>query len=259
MPIPSIDNLLANPAINYDPVLHDLLLKAESIQDCIIYGCDLVNREVIYISPSCLSVLGYHQSDFIKGGPDFIFKITDDQCIPAVIHKQVTYVNRMKSADYDPCEVLLLEFPVKVLTQENGLKEIFCIAVVLTFNIKKEPWHFIGFWSCGKFDTIEHCRSILHAIKERHNEIYTHPTFEVESRPLEVVHVTNKRMDSLITNRETEVLSLISKGFLTKEIAAKLNISFHTAEGYRKSLLKKFEAKNSAELIKKASKVFWLE
>jgi two-component system response regulator NreC len=55
------------------------------------------------------------------------------------------------------------------------------------------------------------------------------------------------------------VLELLSKGFSTKEIADILGISFHTTEGYRKNLLQKFEAKNSAELIKKASKVFWLE
>jgi two-component system, NarL family, response regulator NreC len=62
-----------------------------------------------------------------------------------------------------------------------------------------------------------------------------------------------------ITKREHEVLNLLAVGSSTKQIAESLQISPHTTETYRKSLLTKFEAKNSAELIKKATKVYWFE
>lgn len=53
------------------------------------------------------------------------------------------------------------------------------------------------------------------------------------------------------TVKEKEVLSLIAVGLTTKEIAGRLNISHHTVETHRKNLLRKCEAKNSAELIQK--------
>lgn len=53
------------------------------------------------------------------------------------------------------------------------------------------------------------------------------------------------------TNRERLVLSLVSSGLTTKEIADRLNLSFHTVESHRKRLLKKFQAKNAAEMIQK--------
>lgn len=53
------------------------------------------------------------------------------------------------------------------------------------------------------------------------------------------------------TNKEREVLSLVSTGLTTKEIADRLNLSHHTVESHRKNLRKKFQAKNSAELIQK--------
>lgn len=53
------------------------------------------------------------------------------------------------------------------------------------------------------------------------------------------------------TNKEREILSLVSSGLTTKEIADRLNLSHHTVESHRKNLLKKFQAKNSAELIQK--------
>ena len=58
----------------------------------------------------------------------------------------------------------------------------------------------------------------------------------------------------LITRREKEILLLVAEGLTNAEIAAKLFISVPTVNTHRKSLLEKFEAKNTAILIGKASK-----
>jgi DNA-binding CsgD family transcriptional regulator len=57
---------------------------------------------------------------------------------------------------------------------------------------------------------------------------------------------------SSFTFKEKEVLSLISMGLTTKEIAGRLNISHHTVETHRKNLLRKSDAKNSAQLVQMA-------
>ncbi len=61
--------------------------------------------------------------------------------------------------------------------------------------------------------------------------------------------------ENVLSNKETEVLGLISKGLTTKEIAAKLFVSSRTIETHRANVLKKLEVKNTAELIKKATKM----
>ena len=57
----------------------------------------------------------------------------------------------------------------------------------------------------------------------------------------------------IITRREKEVLSLISDGLTNNQIATKLFISITTVDTHRKNLLAKFEAKNTATLIRMAS------
>ena len=59
----------------------------------------------------------------------------------------------------------------------------------------------------------------------------------------------------ILSNKETEVLTLISEGLTTKDIAAKLFVSSRTIETHRANILKKLEVKNTAELIKKAAKL----
>lgn len=57
-----------------------------------------------------------------------------------------------------------------------------------------------------------------------------------------------------LTDRELQVLQLISKELKTKEIAEKLFISSSTVDTYRKNLLTKTKAKNSVGLIMYAVK-----
>jgi DNA-binding NarL/FixJ family response regulator len=59
---------------------------------------------------------------------------------------------------------------------------------------------------------------------------------------------------TLITRREKEVLKLIANGLTNAEISAQLFISISTVNTHRKSLLEKFEAKNTAILIGKATR-----
>jgi DNA-binding CsgD family transcriptional regulator len=61
-----------------------------------------------------------------------------------------------------------------------------------------------------------------------------------------------------ITGRERQVLGMIALGNSSRIISKELGISFHTVETHRKKLLEKFKARNTAELLTKASKIFWL-
>ena len=63
--------------------------------------------------------------------------------------------------------------------------------------------------------------------------------------------VKNQIIMNHLTIKEKTVLSLVSSGLTTKEIADILKISPHTVESHRKNLLRKCGARNSAELVQK--------
>lgn len=56
-----------------------------------------------------------------------------------------------------------------------------------------------------------------------------------------------------LSDREMEVLTLVSEGQTTKEIADQLFVSARTVETHRVNMMKKLKVQNTAELIKKAA------
>ena len=71
----------------------------------------------------------------------------------------------------------------------------------------------------------------------------------------EAAHALRKQEEAeiVLTRREKEVLELIAQGMTNNEIAASLFISVTTVDTHRKNLLTKFEAKNTATLIRMAA------
>ena len=58
-----------------------------------------------------------------------------------------------------------------------------------------------------------------------------------------------------LSERELQVLHLVSDGKTTKEIADELFVSSRTVETHRVNMMKKLNVQNTAELIKKAVKL----
>jgi len=63
---------------------------------------------------------------------------------------------------------------------------------------------------------------------------------------------------SQLSERETEVLCLIAKGYTNKEIAAQLALSVKTVETYKTRLLKKLDLRSRAEIVRYALRQGWL-
>ncbi|OSZ80259.1 DNA-binding response regulator [Chitinophagaceae bacterium IBVUCB2] len=66
------------------------------------------------------------------------------------------------------------------------------------------------------------------------------------------LHKTSATDIPVLTRREKEVLLLIADGLTNVEVAEKLFISSTTVDTHRKNLLAKFDARNTASLVKMA-------
>ncbi len=257
--IPTINDIIEGPVFKGDSILGSLLRDADLNKAGIFYSVWIMKRKMEYISPLCTELIGYTQHDFVSGSADFVFSIIHEDALPDVVKKQIEFVKLCKDPLFDPYSETLQEFRTPFKSKEGTVLPFVSYVTPLLFNEKADVEYSLGMICRPDKKSQTKCKKLLQAIKKRHNEIYTHPKFSLTNEPLNLVHLTSERLDKKISTREAEVLSYLGKGLSTEEISLAMGISLHTVITYRKNLLQKLDAKNSAELIKKASKIFWLE
>ena len=98
---------------------------------------------------------------------------------------------------------------------------------------------------------------LIRAIKEvgKGNKYFASEVSQlmVSSYVTKVGDFTNYNRDNKrITNREVEIIRLLSDGFSNQKIAGKLGISHRTVDTHRTNIMQKAKVKNVAELVKYA-------
>ncbi|MBR1510989.1 MAG: LuxR family transcriptional regulator [Bacteroidales bacterium] len=80
----------------------------------------------------------------------------------------------------------------------------------------------------------------------------------LEETILEIGQPTSSETLPQVSEREKEILDLLTKGYTTPQIAGALGLSPETVKWYRKKLLVKFDVSNTAELISQVNKMMIL-
>lgn len=132
-------------------------------------------------------------------------------------------------------QVLVLHPEVKILVID--IKE----DVSEILSLLKVGVHGYILKQCDKSEIMDAMRAML-----RGSNFYCHNVMKLNK--------TLSERTVLLTQRELQVLNLISEGLTNKEIAEKIFLSDHTVASHRKNLMKKFEATNNVDLVIKAIK-----
>ena len=222
-----------------------------------------------YVSPSVMNVLGFPPAKFL-GDYEFNFlkEITAKKFLPYIAKTQAQYIKEAQEPGFNFILPQIVEFNYDLIHASGNKIEVSQLLVVLNYSGKGLLGTLLGTYQNVSGQTAsqrktrkEEVIKILKRIKKFYVAEFPEKFESLVGRKESLIPLYFPKEPDMIkpTEREKEILQWIANGLSTKEIAEYGNISFHTAESYRKDLLKKFKAKNSAELIKKASKLFWLD
>ena len=206
--------------------------------NCFYFIMNFVDMKFDFISKSVFSVLGmtpqkatlqgllnsWHPEDLetMSIKEPLIFEFLYNYVKPTDIpHYKVSYINRLKNFDGTYKKILHQSSTISV-SNDNKIEKTFCVETdVSHLNIPmSNTITFLG-------------------INGRKSYICD----DLKSfKPLE------KRKINL-TRRELQVVSLTSKGFSSKEIAEKLNVSVHTIYTHKRNIIRNHEYSNLTQLI----------
>ncbi len=101
--------------------------------------------------------------------------------------------------------------------------------------------------NAGKYELINAIRSLV-----KGDPYYSPEITRTVMRSYQKNRIFNNPLDIELSDREKEIIRLISEGLSTQEIADKVFLSKHTVNTHRKNILSKLNVKNSAGVIRYA-------
>ncbi len=148
-------------------------------------------------------------------------------------------------------------YPEERLKIKNRVKNFFSVS----FNRKSLTLRYNIYDGTESLICVRH-EIVLHKVENYTIAINYFFDISVKEKIENYFRVNNDFNDAIIhkaelamTSREKEVLQLVAEGFSSNQISKQLFISNHTVISHRKHLIKKFRVKNTAQLIKNASKI----
>jgi len=233
---------------------------------CIFLVSCLSADRVLYMQDSIELITGYSPENFLKGGMDFWFPLIHPEDLPIVMDKIIQSHQELLKPGFDKKQLapLILEYRFKKQNGEWGKirdtkyllisgDELIVDKILCKFELisaKEDEVTDVE----DIFRKKKSCTKMLEFALVHKNAQTKQPLSEI----VDETKVNSSAATPQLTKREKEILLLIGGGLSTKMIADKCNISINTVETHRRHLLEKLRAKNSMELIKEASKIFWL-
>lgn len=199
------------------------------------------NGEYLFLSDNFSSFFGY-DLEIIEtlNGENFQKNIhpEDIQILALTQNNLIDYISSLPESERGNYKYI---FEFRVLNVEKKYVRVISQQQVLEFNENGDPWLVLGVVDIAP-DQSETEQVRLRLINYKTGDIFPFP-------------IAQKDLNISLTTREREILELIKKGMLSKEISDKLSISIHTVNGHRQNILQKLKVDNALEAVEYARKL----
>jgi len=196
---------------------------------------DLFKREHIYVSENIEKVLHINSEKAI-GNPEYINEKIDKDDFLKLQGTGVYFLKYALSLSPSIRKLCKLVNEYRILNEKGNYIRVIEHHIVLEHDIHDNIWLSLGIIdiSPDQSPNTEFCSRLIDTHSDK---IYNFPLDDKET---------------MLTAREKEILSLISKGLISKQIADKLCISVNTVNTHRQKILEKLNVVNTFEALKYA-------
>ncbi len=192
----------------------------------------------------------------LKGMNNYLLEKVDNAKIEFSISDNRVLLSKLESSKID---VLILEI---VADNLSGFRLVQAIRLsypnikLIVYSVLKSKMLIQNLKDLGVFAFVnkkQHPLNIIYAVeKVRSQEQFFANPITITNAPGNLV------MNSVLSDRELQVLTMISQEYTSTEIAEKLHLAVNTVENHRKNIFKKLEIKNVAGMIMTANRMGFL-
>jgi len=194
--------------------------------------------ELEFVGGDSESLIGYTPEEILKRNAQFVasFIFQEDYAfVNQVIHLAMKYVNELPVKERLYVYVV---FYARSLSKDGKVITIQNQNIPLVFAEQNLPFIFANIIT--DISHIHHTNIPQAVLVNKLADKRFH---------LNPQHLQLKPHESLFTEREREIVSLLIKGLSSRKISEVLNISYETARTHRKNILQKASVRNTSQLV----------
>jgi DNA-binding CsgD family transcriptional regulator len=207
----------------------------------VVFVMDVNSRSYLHISKTIEHFLGIDISVMYQTGAQLFSRLSlpkDKNGVHAFETKLLTFLYKLGPEER---ALLTIAFDYQVINSKGITVRVFQQNTFLRFSEDGKPAYKLGTIhdiTHLKDSPIQHCRI----------------SWMEEGQPAEINFCYDNHLELLVeveklTNRQLQILFLLSSGKSSKKISEELSISTHTVDNHRRQLLEKLKAKDTTALI----------
>ena len=212
----------------------------------VFYIVDYTTKKYLFIDPSCKKLLGYDIEFLSEAGLIYftgLWNKNDFTCInEKVIPEAISFLKHKPVTEYPNFSV---SYNYRVQAANGQYLSVMQRSTY--FSVSNDGWPLAA---VGYIVDITHFKtdtSLVLTIEHVDRNFTT-----LSKVPLVKKIYYPDKVDSILSNRELEILSAVKQGMASKEIASRFYLSVNTVNNHRKNMLQKTKTNNSSELIEYA-------
>lgn len=208
-----------------------------------IYLLDYTTGKYIYFSDNSISAIGIRNEEFREGGVEYTIAKYHPQDLK--IFNEVIFPDRLRLMETIPPEEhkqYVFSYNYRFFNDKGRSPNVLQRNTFIKSDEKGRP-----LLSLGMVINVEHFKTPNTAVQLVEKIDPLDPLKPVET-VMKRTYFLNEE-DTILSEREKELLRLMADGLSSKQIAAKLYLSEHTVVAHRKNMMAKTSTANIAELL----------
>jgi DNA-binding CsgD family transcriptional regulator len=208
-----------------------------------VYLLDYTTGQYLYFSHNSISAIGIRNEEFREGGVEFTINKYHPQDLK--IFNELIFPDRIRLMEKIPPQEqdqYVFSYNYRIFNTNGKVTNILQRNTFIKTDEQGKP-----LLSLGMTINIEHFKNPTTAVQLVERIDPDDPNAIAETVLKRTYHLNEE--DTILSEREKELLKYMSEGLSSKQIAAKLYLSEHTVVAHRKNMLSKTNTANVAELL----------
>jgi DNA-binding CsgD family transcriptional regulator len=238
-----VDSVHIEPEdIDYSILNHHIRLldRISMVENSSLTVYDMFQKKYVFVRNRFKDILGYDEQLASEEGYSYFFKLMHPDDLPMVIDTTIRALSFMNESPLSEKQDYKTVFEHRLRDSSGKYIRFLQQEATLELDLKGNLWLILIL--------LDVCPN------QQETKVFQRSMMNIRTGKNHMFKVDEQETESELSRREIEILGLLGKGYISKEIADRLYISVNTVNNHRQNIIRKMGLLSTSEALAYAQK-----